>query len=500
MSEAQKKKICLMDKIEFNNCILYQGDCLEVLKDFEYKPHSCVTDPPYHLTSITKRYGDMTSEDKGIVAERMRTRADGMARLARGFMGQKWDGGDISFNPETWEAVLNVLLPGAHLLSFAGTRTYHRIACAIEDAGFEIRDMVAWLYGQGFPKSLDISKAIDGTVTLGKSNTKALREVNETRPGEAYIRKQTNNNGIVGTENKGPSVKRDTPVTDEAKRWNGWGTAFKPAMEPICFARKPLGEKTVAQNVLKYGTGGLNIDDCRVSVDNEKLGGGMVSRGHPSGQIHEGWNRPWMQDEENTSKKKLESAERVQKAEQLGRWPANIVHDGSEEVLACFPETQSGILKGYYEKRHGVVYGKFKGNTLKEYDNNKGSAARFFYCAKASTKEREEGLTNFKKEQQDLSRSPEQKAMNDGEGNPYNRGVKPRYNHHPTVKPIDLMSYFCRLVTPPGGIVLDPFMGSGTTGIAALNEGFKFIGIEQNKEYFDIAVARIKHSQKGRLF
>ena len=336
------------------------GNCKELIKDLEDNSiDSIVTDPPYEL----------------------------------GFMGKKWDNSGIAYDVELWSECLRVLKHGGHLLAFGGSRTYHRMAVAIEDAGFEIRDQIQWVYGSGFPKSHNISKAID-------------------------------------------------KMAGDAKQWDGWGTALKPAHEPICVARKPL-IGTVAENVLKYGTGGINIDECRVGSD-----GGCAGAGAGAGaRVYSvGLNGPF-----------------AKPVAGLGRWPANFIHDGSEEVLAGFPETQSGTFNQSQKKAVNKIYSHFTGYTNpKQYNSNKGSAARFFYCAKASKKDRDEGC----------------------------------YNHHPTVKPTDLMRYLCRLVTPPNGIILDVFTGSGSTGKAAILEGFRFVGFDMQSEYIDIASARIKDAEK----
>lgn len=371
---------------------LIHGDCLEVLKGMpDSSVDSIVTDPPYGLS----------------------------------FMGKKWDY-DV---PERaiWEECLRVLKPGGHLLAFAGTRTQHRMAVRIEDAGFELRDMVtflydtnetaqalieslspeqlklldatfgrdsmlAWGYGSGFPKSLDVSKAIDkaaGAVreVIGKAqwSNSAAHFV----PGEDHTARVT--------------LDITAPATESARQWQGWGTALKPALEPITVVRKPL-KGTVAANVLEWGTGAINVDGCRVAT-NEILGRPQAEQIFFSGLKNNGYN-------DNSDKRG-------------GRWPANLIHDGSDEPI--------GLL---------------------------GDAARFFYCAKASKKDRGEG------------------------------------NIHPTVKPTDLMAYLCRLVTPPGGVVLDPFMGSGSTGKAAVREGFRFIGIEMDADYLAIAESRIAHEAR----
>ena len=380
---------------------LIHGDCLEKLKELENNSvDSVVTDPPYGLS----------------------------------FMGKKWDY-DVP-SEDIWRECLRVLKPGGHLLAFAGTRTQHRMAVRIEDAGFEIRDMIAWIYGVGFPKSLNISKAIDKAA--GAEREKVMVP---TKAG--------NHPDQAGDISLGATGMTDIskPVTEAAKQWEGWGTALKPALEPITVARKPLSGKTVAENVLTHGTGGINIDGCRVEAQKgDKFGGG-------------GLNSPvngFMGNTDNTYKKGTGFRDDTAK----GRFPANLIHDGSEEVVGLFPAN----IKG--SKATGLTQTKARswkntsiaGINRTGYEDN-GSAARFFYCAKASKKDR------------------------DNEG-----AVK---NIHATVKPTDLMRYLCRLVTPPGGIVLDPFMGSGSTGKAAVKEGFSFIGIEREAEYVDIAKARI---------
>jgi site-specific DNA-methyltransferase (adenine-specific) len=354
-----------------------QGDCLHVLKTLpDNSVDSVVADPPYGLA----------------------------------FMGKKWDY-DVP-GVEVWAECLRVLKPGGHLLAFAGTRTQHRMACRIEDAGFDIRDMIAWVYGSGFPKS---------------------------------------HNGEWG------------------------GTALKPALEPITMARKPL-IGTVYENWAALGTGALNIDGCRVSTD-DKLGGGNTSADVDRTAKHEGWKRPWMDDPVAAKASAERSALSVARSEALGRWPANLIHDGSDEVLAAFPNapgqladastnadarktqnTYGAMRKGRGDEASadsentGAVGFKMKPGARRM---DTGSAARFFYCAKASKKDRGEG------------------------------------NNHPTVKPTDLMRYLCRLVTPQGGVVLDPFLGSGTTGKAAMLEGFRFIGIEMDAAYAALAEKRI---------
>jgi DNA modification methylase len=340
------------------------------------------------------------------------------------FMGKNWDHGvpGVPF----WEEALRVAKPGAYLLAFGGTRTFHRLAVAIEDAGWEIRDCVMWVYGSGFPKSHDVSKAIDKTVG-------AVREV----VGKSQWSNRTPN-GCVGIRgNEFPKDKTLTaPATDAARQWEGWGTALKPAWEPIIVARKPI-QGTVAENVLKYGTGGINIDGCRVGEDTIKTQGGDKFPG-----VY------------GTYATCPESVH-------LGRWPANLIHDGSDEVAGLFPVTSSGKMPAGQKRLNSEgpnrnTFGYMAPDTTKrDTPADSGSAARFFYCAKSSKSDRGEG------------------------------------NNHCTVKPLALMRYLCRLVTPPGGMILDPFMGSGSTGKAAEVEGFRFIGIELEKEYTEIAKGRI---------
>jgi DNA modification methylase len=376
---------------------LLLGDCLERLRELpDCSVDSVVTDPPYGLS----------------------------------FMGKKWDY-DVP-SVEVWAECLRVLKPGGYLLAFAGTRTQHRMAVRIEDAGFEIRDMIAWVYGSGFPKSLDISKAIDKAAG-------AEREV----VGRSE-------NGIAGGTGKhagqekayGFSSEFDltAPATEAAKQWEGWGTALKPALEPITVARKPLGEKTVAANVLAHGTGAINVDGGRVGAETWTRKGGEYSTPYGSSTT---WNISKTPDINRTA---------------TGRWPANLIHDGSDEVLGLFPVTgasKAAPRGGTNPNPMDWGNGRTDGDIVKGHTDNGGSAARFFYCAKASKKDRE-GST------------------------------------HPTMKPTALMRYLCRLVTPPEGIVLDLFMGSGSTGKAAITEGFEFIGIERDNTYFEIAKKRIE--------
>lgn len=526
----------MSDDVEKKKYGVVNADCLEAMKKM---PDNCVdavvTDPPYGLS----------------------------------FMGKNWDHGVPGV--EFWKEALRIAKPGAHLLSFGGTRTFHRIACAIEDAGWEIRDTIMWVYGSGFPKSMDISKAIDKK--LGAERTEVVgtrhRNVKPFDDGNGW-----NSNNTTG------DYQYMAPASEEAKKWSGWGTCLKPAYEPVIMARKPL-EGTVADTVLKYGTGGINIDECRVPYKSDAdkdsakpqgvatakvgaLAGGLEndnarttftpkqtngrfpaniihdgsdevvslfpesnggafpkSSNTPAGKHYEGgWGKV-----DNGERKEMDSgsaarffytikpecepvimarkpiegtvADNVLKygtgginidecrvpsdkpvvihspakdtlydsghkdmgtwTDNRGRFPANVIHDGSEEVLELFPDNvKGGTWNNTKGARHFENNGKPTEYTNKGSDNSVGSAARFFYCSKASKSEK-------------------------GKDNP-----------HPTVKPLELMKYLIKMVAPKGALVLDPFMGSGSTGVAAVQIGRRFIGIEKEEEYFNYAKKRIE--------
>jgi DNA modification methylase len=373
--------------------MLLKGNCLETLKTLETASvDSIVTDPPYEL----------------------------------GFMGKSWDNSGIAYSTDLWAECLRVLKPGGHLLAFGGSRTYHRMVVAIEDSGFEIRDQIMWLYGSGFPKSLDVSKAIDKAAG-------AEREVVESKWRTPSNKPEFATQWGFGSTTDG-NYDITAPATPEAQQWQGWGTALKPAHEPIVVARKPL-IGTVANNVLTYGTGALNIDGSRVGT-----GGGTrekpIGTGTKSNDVYGTYG-----------------ACMTEKPDNLGRWPANVIHDGLEEEWS-----------------------------------------RFFYCAKASKSERNAGLDGLPE------RRESDRVKDDGAGgdNPRNRTNEARQNFHPTVKPLALMRYLIKLVTPPNGTVLDPFLGSGTTAVAATLEGFEWIGCEMTEDYWPIIEARVEWAKTER--
>jgi len=405
--------------------MIINGDSMEVLKTLDKNSvDSIVTDPPYGLS----------------------------------FMGKAWDHSVPS--AELWKEALRVLKPGGYILAFAGTRTQHRMAVNIEDAGFEIRDMIAWVYGSGFPKSHNIGKAVD-KIQGNEREDMGEEEYSKRRPRAT---KETNIEGAEYGFGAGHNITKGTSPHE------GWGTALKPALEPITVARKPF-PGTVANNVLEWGTGGLNIDGSRVGTE-ENLAGGSGRVGGFAGKTQGG----------DTSNYRVEGHTQ-------GRFPANLIHDGSDEVVGLFPDTGSP-KKARTAKRGGSsLYGSETIGTPDKVGtwpaDTGGSAARFFYCAKAGKAERNKGLEGF---EDVLGGSLEG-------GNDKRNGdtpqLKPTKNSHPTVKPVKLMQYLVKLVTPAGGTVLDPFNGSGTTGIACKLEGFEYIGIELDAEYCKLSEARI---------
>jgi site-specific DNA-methyltransferase (adenine-specific) len=403
-------------------------------------------------------------------------------------MGKKWDSSGIAYSVELWQQCLRVLKPGGHLLSFGGTRTYHRVAVAIEDAGFELRDSIAWLYGSGFPKSLDVSKAID-------KQAGAEREVIGRNPNSREQAVKETNLYELGTVGK--TAFDTAPSTPEAQQWQGWGTALKPAFEPVIVARKPI-EGTVANNVLKWGTGGLNIDGSRIGYADESDGGDWDRfKGHQS-------NKTIRKNLDGNLGETLEG--RVDNGKQSGRWPANIILDPYTAELL---DEQSGDRPGgtFPAKRGQSVNTSFASGQEtvggQRSMGDSGGASRFFYVAKASKRDRNEGLDGLEEKTGSfMSGRKEGSAglvMTKADGttfeNPYAGKTGAAKNFHPTVKPTSLMEYLIKLVTPPNGTVLDPFTGSGSTGKAAILQGFDFIGIEMTEEYLPIIEGRLKHAE-----
>jgi DNA modification methylase len=420
---------------------LLLGDSREVIKGLEDNSvDSVVCDPPYAI----------------------------------GFMGKGWDSGDdnIANDKEFWKEVLRVLKPGGHLLSFSHSRTYHRQAVAVEDAGFEIRDQIMWIYASGFPKSHNIGKAVD------KLQGNEREVVGETKAGKTAMGQ---NSGWNQHENR-----TEIEVTKGNSDWEGWGTALKPAHEPIVMARKPF-KGSVAENVLEWGTGGINVDGCRIGYRDE-----ADEKSSIPGSLN------------SNQKNSLFGMGEGHKHNTEGRFPANIIFD--EEAGKILDE-QSGNRKGFASQNcnNQKLYG---GNALnkssttrdgfKEGYNDEGGASRFFYCPKASKKDRNEGCDGLP-QKANVFMSPDSRMDKEH----YERTspgmerfkTEPKSNYHPTVKPTDLMAYLIRLVTPKGGVVLDPFMGSGSTGKAAVREGMNFIGIEREEEYMEIAKSRIEHEE-----
>jgi DNA modification methylase len=495
--------------IETEHAKVFHGSNLDVLPTLaDNSIDAIVTDPPYEL----------------------------------GFMGKSWDSSGIAYSVELWSECMRVLKPGGHLLAFGGSRTWHRLAVAIEDAGFEMRDSIAWLYGSGFPKSMDVSKAIDKVNGEGKrlekfisfmkttklkpkeidealknagliSNTsnRAIHYFNEGQPQiptlamwqvirpliaevpewvdemvarieaerEVIGKKEWSNsaNHFVPGNDHTSRVNLDitAPATPEAIKWQGWGTALKPAFEPVVVARKPF-KGTVAGNVLEWGVGGLNIDGSRIGRaegDNSSAGNRTATFGTQDTQSGGDGSGGW---EQNSG----------------GRWPANIILDPYTAELL---DEQSGESTSRIGKPRGTtktgLFANSEFNKVGTEHNDSGGASRFFYVAKASKRDRNEGL-----EELDAVRHSD-REMADGVGgdNPRNRTNEAKQNFHPTVKPTSLMRYLIKLVTPPNGTVLDPFTGSGSTGKAAILEGFNFVGIELTEDYLPIIKGRLEHAE-----
>ena len=403
------------------------------------------------------------------------------------FMGKDWDkdkggrGAWIDWMSQIAAECLRVLKPGAHALVWAIPRTSHWTATAWEDAGFEVRDRIAHVFGSGFPKSLDVSKAID---KMHGAEREVVGAKDYTAPD---IRgNSSNGRGISSQSSKDAervAMSITAPATEAAKQWDGWGTALKPAVEDWWLLRKPISESSIAANVLRWGTGGVNVDGCRIETS-DNLSGGTF------GGVFSASRNP-----DGTLCKAIGSGDK-------GRFPANLITDGSAEVMAMFPVTTSG--GGDRKSVNNSTFCKTKGNFERVFQASTGSAARFFkacppddaaslfYCAKASRSERDAGLDGMPEKACGMMED-DNYDIKTGSGNL--RDTKGR-NHHPTVKPQSLMRYLCRLVTPPNGIILDPFFGSGSTGVAAIAEGFSIIGIEQDAEFAEIARRRCEHARQ----
>jgi site-specific DNA-methyltransferase (adenine-specific) len=437
---------------------LMLGDNIESLKKLpDNSIDSIVTDPPYALN----------------------------------FMNKRWDSEVPSV--QFWSEVYRVLKPGGHVLSFGGTRTYHRMVVNIEDAGFEIRDQIMWLYGSGFPKSHNIGKAVDKLQGNEREVVGVSNNINFDNKKEGD--KSFYDNAWASSD----ISRKDINITKGQSPWEGWGTAMKPSVEPICVARKPLSEKSVAENVLKWGTGGINVDGCRVGYTSEVDKNNTI-------------NATYTTNKDNKQSEDWGTKQIGNVSKEEGRFPANIILD---EIAGELLDEQSGVSKSSPNKWEGdnnaAIYGKYEKGIRQSTFSDKGGASRFFYQAKVSKSERNMGLDGF--EEKETSGQVEckkcikcNKYYQAGDGRELCSCIEPDYkkpttkNTHTTVKPVNLMAYLCRLVTPPNGICLDPFMGSGSTGIAAQLEGFRFVGMEMDKDYFKIAEARIENFESYRKF
>jgi site-specific DNA-methyltransferase (adenine-specific) len=476
------------------------GDCLEVLKTLEDNSvDSIVTDPPYGIGFMNKEWDSPQKHKELIERENKRSQErfeEGKSPVKGGFskgvqpglpIGGAKEGRWFQEWCEEWaKECYRVLKPGGHMLSFSAPRTYHRMATAFEDSGFQIRDQIMWVFGSGFPKSHNIGKAIDKI----QGNEREVVGISDNT-------RDRNNHDYNSVGNFG---SKEIIETKGQSDWEGWGTALKPAHEPICMARKPLSEKSIAENVLKHGTGGINIDDCRIPFD-------MTDTNPATNPLYRQENNYKMPEPGQESNGAVSFTSSKNEISQEGRFPANIIFD---EEAGKILDKQSGVSKSQKRKpeynkptEHTNTYTP-KASDYRD-DNtysDTGGASRFFYCPKVSKKERNAGLEDFEeKTDRQKGHGLDRRCGNCGTSMLKPQDCKcenpdwitpPKKNHHPTVKPIKLMEYLITLVTPKGGIVLEPFMGSGSTGIAAKNLGMSFIGIEREEEYFEIAKQRIK--------
>lgn len=460
--------------------VVYQGNCLEELKNLpDNSIDAIVTDPPYGLGN----------SDPDYILSALKMWIDGDREhipAGKGFMGKQWDA--FVPPPAVWDECFRVLKPGGHILVFAGTRTQDLMGLSVRMAGFEIRDSISWIYGSGFPKSMDISKALDKMAG-------AEREILGRNPNSRE--NATKDNTLYESGTVGKTDYITAPTTDAAKQWSGWGTALKPALEPIIVGRKPLSEKNVSLNVLKWGTGGINIDDSRIGrAENDVSVAGSrtatfgtqetISGGDGSG----GW-------EQNSN----------------GRFPSNLIFSHTEDCVEIgvveesyainkteewtgFGQKERPDYESSEQKVSTVLYECVDGCPVKELEGQSEGVSRFFYVAKANKKDRNEGLDELPIKRPDLRTTT-------GMGSFEEKGVQPQRNFHPTVKPTALMEYLVALVCPTGGVVLDPFTGSGSTGKAAIRKGVKFIGVEMTEEYLPIIKGRLEYEinkKNGSLF
>ena len=507
--------------LDTNEAVVYHGNCLDELKNLpDNSIDAIVTDPPYGLGNADPDY-IMSALKMWIDGDREHIPA------GKGFMGKQWDA--FVPPPAVWDECFRVLKPGGHILVFAGTRTQDLMGLSVRMAGFEIRDSISWIYGSGFPKSLDISKQLDKMAG-------AEREVLGRNPNSRENGTKDNNLYELGTVGKTDFIT--APATDEAKKWEGWGTALKPALEPIIVGRKPLSEKNVASNVLKWGTGGINIDGSRVG--NEERTDTITENGFGSNFMDDGW---------------VPSGKSYEKTV-TGRFPANLIFTHGEDCVEIgvveesyainkteewtgFGQKERPDYESTEQKVSTVLYECVDGCPVKELDEqsgirpggtypakrgqsvntsfasgqeteggqrqmgDSGGASRFFYVAKANKKDRNEGLDGLMEKGKVYNGTSEDSASKAPGSVEDKFTTKPQTNFHPTVKPTSLMEYLVALVCPVGGVVLDPFTGSGSTGKAAIRKGMKFVGIEMTDEYLPIIKGRLEHEinkKNGSLF
>lgn len=484
---------------ETNEATVYHGNCLDELKNLpDNSIDAIVTDPPYGLSNI-----DVNVFTSAIVKWAEGDRA--FMPSGKGFMGKSWDA--FVPPPAVWDECFRVLKPGGHILVFAGSRTVDLMGVSVRMAGFEIRDSIAWIYGSGFPKSYNVAKGIEGKLTIGSANWSDWHKLNgELSPSNGNANGMVKKNADQGnrpTEYDSHGKLSLDPTTDEAKKWQGWGTALKPAIEPIIMARKPLAG-TVVDNVLKHGVGAINIDATRIGEDTRT-----------STVVENGFGSNFMDDNWVPSGKSYEKTV-------TGRWPTNVIFGHTEDCLATVDgvecvdgcpvkelDKQTGKTKSgkpRADKGTGGIWSEGNGVPVGPQYGDEGGASRFFYQAKANKKDRNEGLGHLKAKSSGYST---RYCLGCGKNVPYVgscgcdadveiRPANPQQNIHPTVKPTALMEYLVKLVTPEGGTVLDPFTGSGSTGKAAVRNGFNFIGIEMTDEYLPIIKARLDHEIDSR--